>query len=78
MIDEITNLVKQGTWDVVQKYDVPEGAKIIPGTWDFKCKRFTDGSFQKFKARFCVRGDIHKRVSGVPINTYTPVVQWST
>ena len=45
MTEEITNLVKQRTWDVIQKSEVPEGAKIISGTWTFKRKRFTDGSF---------------------------------
>ena len=50
---------------------------MIPDTWDFKCERFTDGSFRKFKARFCVRGDIQKRLSYVPMNTYDPMVQCS-
>ena len=78
MTEEITNLVKIRIWDVIQKSEVPEGAKIIPGTWDFKCKRFPDGSFRKFKARFCVRENIQKSLSDVYTNTYAPVVQWST
>ena len=77
MTEEITNLVKQQTWDVIQKYEIPEGAKIIPGTWYFKWKRFPNGSFQKSKSRFCVRVYIQKRLSSVPMNTYDPVVQWS-
>ena len=75
MIEEITNLVKQWTWDVIQKSEAPEGARIIPGNWDFKCKRFTDGSFQKAKAWFCVKGDIQNSLSGVPMNKYAPVEQ---
>ena len=47
--EEITNLVKQWTWGVIQKYEVPEGAKIVPGTWDFKCKCFPNGSFRKIQ-----------------------------
>ena len=74
MIKEITNLVKIRTWDVIQKYEVPEGAKMILGTWDFQCERLTDGSFRKFKARFCVRRDIQKRLSGVLLNKYDHVV----
>ena len=75
MTEEFTNLVKRRTWDVVRKSEVPEGAKIIKGTWDFKCKHFPNGSFQTFKAWFCVKGFIHKIISVVPMNTYVPVVQ---
>ena len=75
---EVVNLEKRKTWDVIQRSSVPKGVKIIPGTWAFKCKRKPDGSFRKHKARFCVRGDIQKRVSEEPMNTYAPVVQWST
>ena len=78
MTEEVTNLEKRKTWDVIQLSEVPPGTKIIPGTWAFKCKRRPDGTFRKFKARFCVRGDIQKRVSDEPMNTYAPVVQWST
>ena len=78
MTKEITNLVKRRTWGIIQKSEVPEGSKIILGTWDIKCNNFLDGSFQKFKAWFCVRGDIQKRLSDVPINNCAPVVQWST
>ena len=77
MTEEINNLVKRRTWDVIQKYEVPEGSNIILGTWYFKCKCFPDGSFRKFKAWLCVRGYIQKRVSDVPIYTYAPVVQCS-
>ena len=43
MTEEITNLVKGRTWDLIHKSEVPEGAKIIPGTWDFKFKNFLMG-----------------------------------
>ena len=76
--EEITNLLKRETWDVIQKSEIPEESKIIICTWDFKCKRFPDGSFQKFKTRFCIRGDIQKRLSDMHMNNYDPVVQWST
>ena len=29
-------------------------------------------------ARYCVRGDIQKRLSPKPLNSYSPVVQWAT
>ena len=50
---------------------------VLPGTWEFKLKRFTDGTRSKFKSRYCVRGN--KQIEGVdPFDTYSQVVQWST
>ena len=48
--------------------------KIIPGTWVLRIKRSPDGDIKKFKARFCVRGDLQDGVH----ETYAPVVQWSS
>ena len=43
----------------------------------FKLKYLPDGSPSKFKARYCVRGDIKKEVLDY-VDTYTSVVQRST
>ena len=32
----------------------------------------------KFKALYCVRGDVQKRISPEPLNYYSPVLQWAT
>ena len=37
-----------------------------------------DYLIKKFKARLCVRGDVQKRRTEEPMDTYAPVVQWST
>ena len=51
--------------------------KVLPCKWAFKLKRFPDGSVNKFKARFCVRGD--RQVEGIDFwETWSPVGQWST
>jgi len=70
--DEIASLVKNGTWTEV---DISTAStKILPGTWVFKRKRTPDGEVSKFKARYCVRGDLEE---GEP-ETFAPVVAWST
>ena len=82
MVKEIKQLVLQNTWNCVERSKVPktkDGKRrpILKGTWAFKLKRLPDGSPLKFKARYCVRGDLQKE--GVDyFETYAPVVQWST
>ena len=51
---------------------------VLPGTRYFKLKRKPDCIIRKFKARYCVRGDIQKRLSPKPLNSYSPVVHWAT
>jgi hypothetical protein len=61
-------------WRLVKK---ESWMNILPCTWAFKIKRFPDGTINKFKARFCVRGD--KQKAGIDFwETWSPVVQWST
>ena len=35
----------------------PRGDNILQSTWEFRRKRYPDGTLKKYKARFCVRGD---------------------
>ena len=51
---------------------------VLPGTWSFNFKRTRDWIIRKFKAQYCVRGYIQKRLSPKPLNSYYPVVQWAT
>ena len=51
--------------------------EVLKGTWALKLKRLPDGTPSKYKDRYCVRGDL--QTEGVDlIETYAPVVQWST
>ena len=44
---------------------------------DWNQRRLSDGTPSKYKARYCVRGDLQSE--GVDyFETYAPVVQWST
>ena len=48
---------------------------VLKGTWAFKIKRYSDGLIRKFKARFCIRGDM--QIEGINFDeTYAPVVNW--
>ena len=61
-------------WELVKR---ESWMNVLPSTWAFKLKRFPDGLVKKFKARFCVRGDLQKE--GVDyFATWSPVVQWTT
>ena len=67
-VKEIEALEKFGCW-----IEVPLSSattKVLPGTWVFKVKRAPDGSFKKFKARYCVRGDLQEG----DFETFAPVV----
>ena len=69
---EITELEEKGTWEEVDQSDA--SSQILPGTWVFKRKRSPDGEIVKFKARYCVRGDLQETEE----ENYSPVVNWST
>ena len=76
MDKEIESLENKGTWEVVDRSSVPKGVKVIPGTWTQKVKRRPDGRLNKFKSRWCFRGDL-ERDSYVG-NPYAPLVGWPT
>ena len=70
---ELDALNKKGAWDEVER--TPE-MQIVQSTWAFKCKRYPDGSVNKLKARFCVRGDT--QIEGIDyFETFAPVVTWT-
>lgn len=76
-IKEIQTLENMNTWIEMDRTEVPEGHKILGGTWVFKRKKAPDGTIIKHKARYCVRGD--QQVHGVDyFESYAPVCMWST
>ena len=74
---EIKSLQARKTWKIVERI-VAGKEHVIPGTWSFKKKRLPDGTFRKYKARWCKRGDIERKKAGPSLDTYSPVVSWST
>ena len=77
MYDVIQSLMRKYTWEIVSRKSVAD-QNVLPVTWSLKCKRKHDWTISKFKARYCVGGDIQKRLSPKPLNLYYPVVQWAT
>ena len=71
---EIATLKEKNAFVEVQR---EKHMKVVQTTWAFKCKRFPDGRINKFKARFCVRGDTQEE--GIDyFETFAPVVSWTS
>jgi hypothetical protein len=70
---EIDALEAKRTWKEVPMANAR--AKIIPGTWIFRMKRDPSGAIRKYKARYCVRGDLEEDNGE---DNFAPVVSWST
>jgi Reverse transcriptase (RNA-dependent DNA polymerase). len=68
---KIRSLESKNTWIEVPKSS--SKSRILPGTWVFHRKRYPDGSIRKYKARYCVRGDLHDQVT----DTFAPAIAFS-
>ena len=64
------------TWEIVLRKSISDH-NVLPVTWSLKSKRKPDWTISKFKARYCVRGCVQKRLSPQSLNFYYPVVQWA-
>jgi hypothetical protein len=74
MVDEFTVLQNNKTWDLVAR---PPGANIVTGKWIFHHKLKPDGSLDRYKARWVLRGFTQR--AGVDYGeTFSPVVKPAT
>jgi hypothetical protein len=74
MQDEFDALQRNQTWTLVPR---PLGAPVITGKWVFRHKFNSDGTLERYKARWVVRG-FHQR-PGVDFGeTFSPVVKPAT
>ena len=77
MVKEIRELEGRRAWNVIPRSQVPANRRVLPGTWVMRVKHYPDGSVNKYKARFCDRGD--KQIEGVDYyEKYAPVINWNT
>eukprot|EP00253_Pinus_taeda_P021357 PITA_21357 len=60
MMEEYSSIMKNDVWEVVPS---PKGKSVVTSKWLYKIKHATNGSIEKFKARFVARG--FSQVEGV-------------
>ena len=65
------------SWEQVPQIYISDHS-IFSGTWSFKGNHKPNFTIRKFKACFCVRSDVQKRISPEPLKFYSTVVQWAT
>ena len=69
MDEEYTSLIENKTWDIVP---LPKGRQAIGSQWIYKVKQHSDGSVERFKARFVAKG--YSQEHGVDYDeTFSPV-----
>ncbi|XP_062182074.1 uncharacterized mitochondrial protein AtMg00810-like [Phragmites australis] len=74
MDEEFTTLLSNRTWDLVPR---PAGANVVTGKWIFHHKFQSDGSLDRYKARWVLRGFTQR--PGVDFDeTFSPVVKPAT
>jgi hypothetical protein len=74
MEEEYEALQANHAWDLVPR---PHGANVVTGKWIFKLKLHADGSLERYKARYMLRGCTQR--PGVDYDeTYSPVVKSAT
>jgi hypothetical protein len=74
MEDEYGALMSNGTWDLVP---LPQGSNVVTGKWVFMHKFHADGTFDRYKARWVLRGFTQR--PGVDYDeTFSPVVKPAT
>jgi hypothetical protein len=71
MEDEYGALMSNGNWELVSR---PRDSNIVTGKWIFTHKLRADGSFDRYKARWVLRGFTQR--PGVDYDeTFSPVVK---
>jgi hypothetical protein len=73
MTEEYQSIVKNDVWEIVPR---PKSKDVVSSKWLFKIKHATDGSIEKYKARFVTRGFSQKE--GIDYEeTFTPMARYT-
>ena len=74
MIQEYQSIMKNDVWDVVPRQG---GKSVVTSKWIYKIKHATDGSIEKYKARFVARGFSQKE--GIDYEeTFSPIARYTS
>jgi hypothetical protein len=57
MEEEYGALISNGTWELVPR---PQGSNVVTGKWVFTHKLRADGTLDRYKARWVLRGFIQR------------------
>ena len=70
MVKEITDLLKNETWEPVDRSNVPAGKRITSSKWVYDLKYLRDGTIDRFKANVGEHGEclVAAYVDGLPAN----------
>ena len=74
MIKEYQSIMKNDVWDVVPR---PYGKSVVTSKWIYKIKHATNGSIEKYKARFVAQGFSQKE--GIEYEeTFAPIARYTS
>ena len=74
MQSEMDSIHKNGTWELC---DLPPGKRAIGTKWVYKLKRRSDGSIDRYKARFVAKG--YAQQHGIDYDeTFAPTSRMTT
>jgi hypothetical protein len=66
--------MKNDVWDIVSR---PKGKSVVTSKWMYEIKHATDGSVEKYKARFLARG--FSQVEGIDYEEkFAPVARFTS
>jgi hypothetical protein len=71
MEEEYGALMSNGTWELVPR---PRGSNVITGKWVFTHKFLSDGTFNRYNARWVLRGFTQRPRMDYD-ETFSPVVK---
>jgi hypothetical protein len=74
MVEEYDSIVKNSAWKIVPR---PVDKSVVGSRWIYKVKQVSDGSVEKYKARFVARG--FSQIEGIDNDeTFAPVARYSS
>jgi hypothetical protein len=78
MVEEVTDHLLKGHFEVCERSEVPEGVPVLPSVWAMRRKRRIDTrEVYKWKARLNLDGS--KQIKGLNYwETYAPVATWGS